>query len=185
MKEYNDMAVAGLGVAIKVNMIVVMLLIGLGTGIQPLLGYCYGARNRKRFLAVLKFSTILAIGISLVMTTICYSGAEFLVRAFLDNDEAFSYGFQFSRIYIYSGPIMGVLFVYINAIQAMGAALPALILNISRQGLIYIPVLFSFHAIFNTPEILALAQPMTDYGSATLAVILFLIAFHKHFKPTK
>lgn len=183
MKEYNDMAVAGLGVAIKVNMIVVMLLIGLGTGIQPLLGYCYGARNRKRFLAVLKFSTILAIGISLVMTTLCYCGAEFLVRAFLDNDEAFSYGFRFSRIYIYSGPIMGVLFVYINAIQAMGAALPALILNISRQGLIYIPVLFSFHAIFNTPETLALAQPMTDYGSATLAVILFLIAFHKYFKP--
>lgn len=35
MSRFNDMAVAGLGVAMKVNMIVVMLLIGLGTGIQP------------------------------------------------------------------------------------------------------------------------------------------------------
>ena len=50
------MALAGLGVAMKVNMIVVMLLIGLGTGIQPLLGYCYGAGNGKRYMDVLKFS---------------------------------------------------------------------------------------------------------------------------------
>lgn len=50
------MAVAGLGVTMKVNMIVVMLLIGLGTGIQPVLGYCFGAGNRKRYMAILKFS---------------------------------------------------------------------------------------------------------------------------------
>ena len=42
MKDYGDMAVAGLGVAMKVNMIAVMLLIGLGSGVQPLLGYCFG-----------------------------------------------------------------------------------------------------------------------------------------------
>ena len=53
MAHHGDMAVAGLGVAMKVNMIVVMLLIGVGTGIQPLLGYCFGARNRKRFVGVL------------------------------------------------------------------------------------------------------------------------------------
>ena len=56
MTDFGDMAVAGLGVAMKVNMIVVMLLIGLGTGIQPLLGYCFGAGNKKRYMAILKFS---------------------------------------------------------------------------------------------------------------------------------
>ena len=71
MAGYGDMAVAGLGVAMKVNMIAVMLLIGLGTGIQPLLGFCFGARDRKRYLAVLKFSLTLAFGLSVVMTIIC------------------------------------------------------------------------------------------------------------------
>lgn len=182
MVRYGDMAVAGLGVAIKVNMIVVMLLIGLGTGIQPLLGYCFGAGNKKRFLDVLKFSTLLALGMSLVMTVICYSGAEFLVRAFLDDADAYEYGFMFARTYIYSGPIMGILFVFINAIQSMGAALPALILNVSRQGLLYIPILFIFRAVFDNARMLAAAQPVTDYCAATLAVILFLIAFNKYFK---
>lgn len=181
MAQYNDMAVAGLGVAMKVNMIVVMLLIGLGVGIQPLLGYCFGAGKRERYMSVLKFSTILALMISLIMTAICYFGAGFLVRAFLDNEDAYTYGLMFARIYIYSGPIMGILFVFINAIQSMGAALPALILNVSRQGLIYIPILFLFREIFDSPKMLAAAQPVTDYAAATLAVILFTISFRKYF----
>ena len=82
MNRYGDMAVAGLGVAMKVNMIVIMLLIGLGTGVQPLLGYCFGARNRERFLGVLKFSMALALGLSIVMTVICYLGARPMVNAF-------------------------------------------------------------------------------------------------------
>ncbi len=140
MVEYGDMAVAGLGVAMKVNMIVVMLLIGLGTGIQPLLGFCFGAGNKKRYMAVLRFSLFLAFGLSLVMTVICYCGAGPLVTAFLDNADAFEYGMKFARIYILSGPIMGILFVMINAIQSTGAAVPSLILSVSRQGLLYMPI---------------------------------------------
>ena len=181
MIHYGDMAVAGLGVAMKVNMIVVMLLIGLGTGIQPLLGYCFGAGNRKRYLAVLKFSMILAFCLSAVMTVICYCGASPLVHAFLEDPDAFSYGISFARIYIYSGPVMGLLFVFINAIQSTGAALPALILSISRQGIIYLPVLFLFRSIFDSATMLAAAQPITDYLSTTLAIVLFAFTYRKYF----
>lgn len=182
MIYYGDMAVAGLGVAMKVNMIVVMLLIGLGSGIQPLLGYCYGAGNRKRFLSVLKFSLALAFGMSLIMTVICYCGAGPLVSAFLEDPDAFSYGMSFARIYIYSGPIMGILFVLINAIQSTGAAIPALILSVSRQGLLYIPILSIFNMVFESPRLLAAAQPVTDYLSTLLAVILFILTYKKYIK---
>lgn len=184
MLSYGDMAVAGLGVAMKVNMIVVMLLVGLGTGIQPVLGYCFGAGNRKRYMAVLKFSLILAFGLSVVMTIICYCGAGPLVHAFLQDPDAFAYGMSFARIYIYSGPVMGLLFVFVNAIQSTGAALPALILSISRQGLLYLPVLFLFRSIFDSAAMLAAAQPITDYLSTTLAIILFIITYQKYFSKT-
>lgn len=181
MIAYGDMAVAGLGVAMKVNMIVVMLLIGLGTGIQPVLGYCFGAGNRKRYMEVLKFSLILAFALSAVMTVICYCGASPLVHAFLEDPDAFAYGMSFARIYIYSGPVMGLLFVFINAIQSTGAALPALILSISRQGIIYLPVLFLFRNLFDSARMLAAAQPITDYLSTALAVVLFLFTCRKYF----
>lgn len=182
MASYGDMAVAGLGVAMKVNLIVVMLLIGLGTGIQPLLGYCFGAGNRKRYVSVLRFSLGLAFGMSVVMTAVCYLGAGPLVNAFLEEPAAYEYGILFARTYIYSGPIMGILFVFINAIQSTGAALPSLILSVSRQGLLYIPILFSFRRIFHSARMLAAAQPVTDYLSATLAVILFIVTYKKYFK---
>ncbi len=179
LMEHDDMAVAGLGVAFKVNMLVVMLLIGVGTGIQPLLGYCFGAGNRKRFVGVLKFSVALAICMSAILTVICYFGAAPMVRAFLDNDAAFGFAFSFARTLIISGPILGVLFVFINTIQAMGMAVPTLILSISRQGIIYLPTLFMFHHFFNTPKMLVMAQPVADYLSTTLAIVLFVITFKR------
>lgn len=185
MSGYGDMAVAGLGVAMKVNMIVVMLLIGLGTGIQPVLGYCFGAGNRTRYLDVLKFSLILAFGISAVMTVICYCGADPLVHAFLEDADAFAYGMSFARIYIYSGPVIGIMFVFVNAIQSAGAALPALILSVSRQGLIYLPVLFLFRRIFDSATMLAAAQPITDYLTTILSVVLFAVTYKKYFPKTE
>ncbi|MCM1186736.1 MAG: MATE family efflux transporter [Lachnoclostridium sp.] len=185
MTRYGDMAVAGLGVAMKVNMIVVMLLIGLGSGIQPLLGYCYGAGNKKRYVEVLKFSLLLAFGLSLVMTVICYVFAGPLVTAFLDNADAFEFGMSFSRTYILSGPILGILFVFVNAIQSTGAALPSLILSISRQGLLYIPILAIFSRIFDSARMVAMAQPVTDYLAAALAAVLFAFTDKKYFNKFK
>ena len=181
MSDYGDMAVAGLGVAMKVNMIVVMLLIGLGTGIQPILGYCFGAGSKDRYLAVMKFSMFLAFAISAVMTVVCYCGADPLVHAFLEDADAFTYGMSFARIYIYSGPVIGIMFVFINAIQSTGAALPALILSVSRQGLIYLPVLFLLRRVFDSATMLAAAQPITDYLTTALSVVLFLFTYKKYF----
>ena len=182
MMQHGDMAVAGLGVAMKVNMIAVMLLIGVGTGIQPLLGYCFGAGNKKRYLAVLKFSIVFGLILSAIMTVICYFGAAPLVTAFLEDEQAFQYGFSFSRIYILSGPILGILFIFMNAIQSMGAAIPSLILSVSRQGLIYFPILITISLISNTPQNLALTQPLTDYIAAALSIVLFIIAYKKRFQ---
>lgn len=181
MFVYGDMAIAALGVAMKVNMIAVMLLIGVGTGIQPVLGYCYGAGNRSRFTAVLKFSLVFVIGLSFVMSAICYFGASGLVQAFLEDDSALDLGMKFTRVLIISGPILGILFVFINTIQALGAALPSLILSVSRQGLIYLPLLFILQAFADSPEMIVAVQPLTDYLATLLSVILFVFAYRSRF----
>lgn len=49
MASYGDMALAGIGVAMKVTMITGMVCIGLGQGIQPLLGFCVGSKNWDRY----------------------------------------------------------------------------------------------------------------------------------------
>lgn len=178
---YGDMAIAGLGVAMKVNMIAVMLLIGVGTGIQPVLGYHFGAKNKKLFNETLKFVLLFSIALSLLMTIICYFGAKPIVKAFIEEPKALSYGMSFARTLIFSGPIIGILFVFTNAIQAMGAALPSLILSISRQGLIYIPVVLLFSKIFDSAKMIVAAQPCTDYIALILSAVLYSITYKKYF----
>ena len=185
MANYGDMAVAGLGVAMKVNTIAIMLLIGIGIGVQPLLGFCFGARLRKRYLSILKFTLIVATITSVVMTVICYVFAGPLVEFILKEPEAYAYGFEFSRVYILSGPVIGLLFVMINAIQSTGATIPSLILSLSRQGLIYYPMLFIFTHFFDTAKMAAMTQPVTDYIAATMAVILFIFTFRKYFPKSR
>lgn len=182
MVQYGDMAVAGLGVAFKVNMIAVLLLIGMGVGIQPVLGYCYGAGNRERYKAILFFAIKCSLVLSVIMTTISYCGAPGLVRAFLVDSEALELGTSFTRVLIYSGPIIGLLFVFTNAIQSMGAALPALILSISRQGLIFLPVIFIINALTESAVVLVGAQPISDYLSTTLSILLFIGAYKRYFR---
>ena len=182
MRSHNDLAVAGLGVAAKVNSIVVMVLIGIGIGIQPLLGYNFGARNKERFTGIMKFSLLLAFGVSLVMTIICYCAAGPLVNLFLKDKTAFDYGFQFCRIYIYAGPVLGFMFVFMNAIQATGAAIPAMILSVCRQGLILIPCYYISDYIFHTPVALTMCVRIADYLSTAISVVLFVLTYRKYFK---
>lgn len=182
MAKYDDLAVAGLGVAAKVNSIVVMVLLGVGMGVQPLLGYCFGAKNKKRFMGVLKFTSIFAFIMSVILTIICYSAADPLVHAFLTDEKAFAYGFRFCRIYIYAGPVLGFMFVFMNAIQSTGAAIPATVLSLLRQGVILIPLYFIFDAVFQSANMLMIAVPVADYSSTLISAILLFFTLKKYFK---
>ncbi len=175
---YGDLQVAAMGVAMKANMIVVMLLIGLGAGIQPLLGYQFGARNFPRAKAIMRFTLGCAVGMGLVLTAVCWFGAGSIVRAFLDDPEVQEYGVTFVKALMVSGPVIGILFVLINALQAMGAAVSSLILSISRQGLIFMPMLFLLNRLFGLRGIVY-AQPVADFLSIITASLLYTAAVRR------
>lgn len=173
MTQYGDMAVAGIGVAMKVTMMTGMVCIGLGQGVQPLLGYCVGAKNWARYKKVLRFAMVFALALSTVLTVVCYVFIGPIVRAFLTNAAAYDYGVSFARILLSTSFLFGIFYVLLNALQAMGAATPSLIINISRQGLIYIPMLFILQAAFQATG-LVWAQPVADVLSTVLAVVLYI-----------
>lgn len=173
MGKYGDMAVAGVGVAMKVTMMTGMVCIGLGQGIQPLLGYCVGAKKWGRYKSVLRFSLIFAFILSTMLTVICYLFINQIVNVFLTDTAAFDYGVSFSCILLSTSFLFGVFYVLINSLQAGGAAVESLIVNISRQGLIYIPAMFCLGAIFHETGLIW-AQPVADVLSLILAICLYV-----------
>lgn len=178
MSHYGDMAVAGMGVAMKVVTITGMICMGLGQGVQPILGYCVGAKMWKRFKEVFKFSIIFALILGSVLAIICYVFTNQIVSVFLTDQTAFAYSVQFARILLSTSFLFGVFYVLVNALQAMGAATPALLISMSRQGIIFIPALFILQAIIGMTG-LVWAQPVADILSLLVAAVLFVKTMKK------
>lgn len=180
MAAYGDLAVAGIGVAVKVTMITSMVCVGVGIGVQPLLGFSIGAQNKKRYDAVFKFGLLFALGLGVVLTVLCYLGMSQIVGAFLTEEEAFQYGYVFSQILISTSFLFGILCVLTNALQSAGAATGSLVVNLSRQGIVYIPLIFILGSTVGIYG-LVLAQPIADIISVILAIVLYRMAYKKMF----
>lgn len=178
LSGYGDTPVAAMGVASKSNMIVVLLQIGLCAGIQPLIGYNYGAKNKKRLLQVFRFTALVAIIMGTSLTVFMVFARKFLIQAFINDPEVIAYGMQMVIALQFSGPIIGILFLCINTIQGMGKAIPSLILTICRQGLIFIPCIFLLDTLFGLDGVIY-AQPTADYASIILSVIMCLWIIRK------
>jgi len=175
MAIYGDMYVAGYGVTAKVIMIVSLIGIGMGAGVQPLFGYCYGAKNKARLTAALRFSVIFSLAVCIVLSIGCYTFAGPIVKVFLTNDSAYSAGIHFTRILMYSAWLIGAFVIIQNALQAMGAAVPALLASVFRQGVIFVPALFIMQSLIGMDGLIW-AQPVADVLS--LGIILAMLV-HK------
>ena len=151
---------------------------GLGQGVQPLLGYSIGEKNQVRFRKTLRISIVFAVLVSVVLTVFCYLFRPQIVGAFLSETESFSYGMSFTGVMLWTGPAVGMFFVLTYALQAMGAAVPSLIINISRQGLIFIPVVIVMDRIFGAAG-LAWGQPVADMVSLVMSAVFCGAAMKK------
>ncbi|MCF0120474.1 MAG: polysaccharide biosynthesis C-terminal domain-containing protein [Oscillospiraceae bacterium] len=175
---YGDMFVAGYGVTSKVLMIVTLVGIGIGSGVQPLIGYCFGAKNRERLTGSIRFSAIFGIIACLVVAAVCFIFAGPIVRAFLTNDEAYSVGIRFTRILMSTAWLIGAFAVCQNSLQAIGAASPALLASVFRQGVIFIPVMFILKAVIGVDG-LVWAQPVADVLSLVIVAVMLVSRLRK------
>lgn len=128
-------------------MLIVFIHMGITNGIQPLLGYCYGANNKKRF---------------------------------INDTKVIGYGAQMLIATSLAGPILGLLFLSINSMQAMDCPVPATLLSICRQGLFFIPLLYILKAGFGLQGI-NYTQTISDY----LAIVISLLLLRRPLRKFK
>ncbi len=174
LASYGDNPVAAMGVAMKANMLVVLLQIGLCAGIQPLIGYNYGAGNTKRLKKVFWFTGLCAVVMGTVLTILMVVAREYIIRAFINDTAVVEAGIEMMIALQISGPVIGILFLCINTIQGMGKAVPSLILTVCRQGLVFIPMILILNAIFGLEGVIY-AQAVADFISIVIASVICAI----------
>lgn len=107
MAGYGDMALAGIGVAMKITMMTGMVCIGFGQGVQPLLGYCAGAKLWPRFKNIMRFSIISSFALGGFLTGVCYLFTPEIVGVFLTDQAALGYALEFARILLTTSFLFG------------------------------------------------------------------------------
>lgn len=177
---YGANSVAAMGIAMKVNTVIVMVMVGFAFGAQPLIGYTYGARDERRFKETLWFDLSVVAGLAIVLTVLMMILAPQIIRLFMRDPEIVREGTGMLRWLASSTTIAGIIMVLTTTFQSMGKATPAFWLSFSRQGLIFAVAIVVLSHFFGYTGVLA-AQACAVVLTLVLAVFLYH-KYQPHFK---
>lgn len=177
---YGANSVAAMGIAMKVNTVIVMVMVGFAFGAQPLIGYTYGARDERRFKETLRFDLSVVAGLAIVLTVLMMILAPQIIRLFMRDPEIVREGTGMLRWLASSTTIAGIIMVLTTTFQSMGKATPAFWLSFSRQGLIFAVAIVVLSHFFGYTGVLA-AQACAVVLTLVLAVFLYH-KYQPHFK---
>lgn len=138
----GDIALSAIGIIMSIAMLLVMPIVGISQGAQPIIGFNYGARQFDRVKEALKKGIMAATTLAAVGYILVQIFATPIVSLFSKGDTALT---QLSAhaivVFLAVFPIVGFQIVGANYFQAVGKPIQATILSLSRQVLFLIPLL--------------------------------------------
>ncbi len=171
--KYGDDAVAAMGIAIKANSFVILLQIGMAQGVQPLVGYCYGAKRIERLKSTIKFGVMCNVIIGATITVIYMIFKRQILGLFIDDSSVIEHGVKMLSALMSPGAVIGIMFILNFSLQGMGKGVQSLILAVARQGLIFLPLVIIMDKAIGINGVIW-AQPIADFACVLLAVALFV-----------
>lgn len=176
----SQAAVDVIGIYFKLQSFVFMPVFGLTHGVMPIMGYNFGARNKKRLLSALKYGCIIAVIIMAVGTTIFWTISKELISIYNYYDELMNLGIKALRI-ISICFIPAALGIMISALfQALGEGSRSLFISILRQLVIILPVAFFLSQI--SLDIVWFAFPIAEVFSLIASLVMFYLLYKKVIK---
>lgn len=174
LSEYGgDFAIGAYGIIGSIGMLVVMIILGLTQGMQPIVGYNYGAGQYSRVTDVLKLTILWATAISFLgfLGSMIFPGA--IARAFTTDETMINTTVHGMRITMVVFFVVGFQVTVSSFFQYIGKAKIAIFLSLSRQVIFLIPFLLILPLIFGLDGVW-IALPTSDFiATITTAVILF------------
>ncbi len=175
----SDSVLAGIGVCTKVMMFPFSIILGFGSGFQPVAGFNWGAKRFDRVEASYRFSSLVALIGSGAMALILAVFANPIILLFAGADpEMQEIGALCIRLQCIALPIHAWVAVVNMLCSGLGNAGNAFILATARQGSCFIPILFPLAAIFGANG-LAAAQAAADVLTLALAVPIIIFMMKK------
>lgn len=178
MASYHDLALAAIGIVLKVERFPLNVGIGICQGMLPLVAYNYSAGNEQRMNDTIRLSRRLGLtiaGISIVLYEIF---AVQFSHLFISDPQTVELASQFLRIRVLATPLMFLSFFTVYLFQAFGKGRISLFLGVTRWLGFNIPMLFLLNALFGMFGIV--------WSQVTADILTVLLSFYvyRRYKPS-
>ncbi len=178
---FSSTAVAVLGVYFKVQSFAFMPVFGLNNGMVPIIGYNYGARNRKRIEKTVLYSIFYAIGIMLIVLIALQIFPKEIFMCFNASEEMLKIGVPALRTITISWLAAGFCIVGCSVFQAVGRGFLATTVSLIRQLIILLPVAYLLSLSGNV-NMVWWAFPVAEIGSLVVTAISMVYLYKKLIK---
>ncbi len=185
VKAYGDPAIAAVGIANKVYILLRSFVLGIGHGFQPVAGYNYGAGKKERVKQAFWTATVLGTIVSTLAAVILLLFSGEIIRFFNpETAETVRIGRRTLTFIGFALPLLGYS-TYVNQLyQSLGFVKGASVLASCRQGIFFLPLIFALPATMGLDGIL-LTQPLADVLTFLVSVPFNILFLRKVLNTTK
>lgn len=177
--EYGgDLAIGAFGICNSVAGLIIMIILGFTQGMQPIIGYNYGAKLMDRVTKTLKMTIYWTTGISIFGFFLAHIIPHEIARAFTTDETLINITTSGMRIYMIAFPLVGFQIVTSNFFQSIGKAKIAIFLAITRQMLFLVPLILWLPQEFHLNGVWA-AQPTSDVLAFIVTGTILLTFYDK------
>jgi len=179
----GDLAIGAFGIINSINTLIVMVIIGLNQGTQPIIGYNYGAKMYDRMFKTLKYAVVLATIITTGGFIIGTFMPSMIASLFTKDVELQAIATKALRISVTMFPIIGLQIVVTNFFQSIGKAKISIFLSLTRQFVFLVPCLLILPPFYGLTGAWS-AMPVSD-GLSTIVSTVTIIFFIRKFNRRK
>ena len=174
----GDLAIGAFGIITSFTSLIVTSIVGMAQGMQPIVGYNYGAGLYNRVKTTLKYCISIATIITTLGCIVALIFPHYIARLFTVDTHLVNITASGLSIYASTFFVVGFHIIVTNYFQSIGRAKISIFLSLSRQILLLIPFILLFPPIWGLTGAW-MAQPVSNIISAAIAVIILSLHLKK------
>lgn len=174
----GDIAISTYGIIMRLTSFLMMPLGGIAQGFQPIAGFNYGAKNYQRVRQVFLLALAIGTGISTTFFVVIMTFPHVLVGLFTTDQALVAFAVPALKTMSLCTPIIGIQMISSIYFQAVGRARPALLLGLSRQILLLLPMVIILSQLYQATGVW-IAFPISDFLATLLTCIVLAFEMKK------
>lgn len=149
VNSFGESVVAGFGSAQRLDSLIMIPAMALGTAVNSMAGQNIGAKRWDRVSLIARYGMLLNLTMMITIAILVVLLAPYGVRMFVSDDEnALQFGAQYLRIIAFMYPFLGINFILNGIVRASGAMMQVLVLNLISFWVLRYPLTYLFSSIF-------------------------------------